>query len=103
MRSSARLPNVAPNTNEPTAIPMRSGHRPTASSGENVKDLLHVTVAGGRRLLQTAAVLTRVQVGRVPVPPVVLGVRLLVAVVLLRRLAEELCKGRDVRGPRSRL
>ena len=46
----------------------------TASSGKNMKDLLHVTVGGGG-LLRTAAVLTRAQVRRVPVPPVVLGVR----------------------------
>ena len=63
---------------------------------------LHVAVGGGCRLLRTAAVLTRAQVGRVPVPPVVLGVRLLVAVVVLRRLAEELCKGRHVHGCCSR-
>ena len=67
-----------------------------------MKDLLHVAVGGGGGLLRTAAVLTRAQVGRVPVPPVVLGVRLLVVVVVLRRLAEELCKGCDVRGSCSR-
>lgn len=50
-------------------------------------DLLHVAVGGGGRLLWTAAVLACIQVRRVPVPPVVLGVRLLeVAVVLLRLL-----------------
>jgi hypothetical protein len=71
---------------------------PTPSSGRNIKDLLHIAVGGGRCLLRTAAVLTRAQVGRVPVPPVVLGVRLLVVVVVLRRLAEERCKGCDVYG-----
>src|SRR5215475_2410587 len=71
----------------------------TASSGRDVKDLLHVAVGGGGGLLRTAAALTRAQVGRVPVPPVVRGVRLLVAVVVPRRLVEEPCKGRDVRGP----
>src|SRR5205823_5791167 len=70
-----------------------------ASLGTNVKDLLHVAVGGGGGLPRTAAVLTRAQVGRVPVPPVVLGVRLLGAVVPLRRLAEEFGKGCDVRGP----
>jgi hypothetical protein len=62
-----------------------------------MKDLLHVAVGGGGRLRRTAAVLTRAQVGRVPVRPVMLYVRLLVGVVVLRGLAEELCKGCDVR------
>ena len=63
-----------------------------------MKGLVHVAVGCFSCLLRAAAFLTRAQVGRVPVPPVVLGVRLLVAVVVLRRLAEELCKGRDVHG-----
>src|SRR5215207_698125 len=74
----------------------------TASSGRNLKDLLHVAVGGGGGLLRTAAVLTRAQVGRVPVPPVVLGVRPLVVAVVLFRLVEELCKGCDVHGSCSR-
>src|SRR5262249_15407673 len=61
-----------------------------------MKNLLHVAVGGCGCLLRTAAAVTRAQVGRVPVPPVVLGVRLLVAAVVLRRLVEEFCKGRDV-------
>src|SRR5689334_3320934 len=69
----------------------------TGSAGENMKDLLHVTVGGGGRFLRTAAVLTCAQVGRVPVRPVVLGVRLLVVVVVPGRLAEEFCQGCDVR------
>src|SRR5215831_15553538 len=73
----------------------------TASSGKNMKGLLHVAVGGGGGLWP-AAVLTRAQVGRVPVPPVVLGVRPLEVVVALRRLAEEICKGCDVHGWRSR-
>src|SRR5215211_3908866 len=40
---------------------------PTASSGTNMKDLRHVAVGGGSGLLRIAAVLTRAQVGRVPV------------------------------------
>src|SRR5262245_56690436 len=72
------------------------------SSGKNMQDLVHVAVGGGGGLLRTAAVLTRAQVGRVPVPPVMLGVRLLVVAVALLRLAEELCKGCDVYGSRSR-
>src|SRR5262249_35768437 len=74
------------------------GHSNGASLGKNMKGLLHVAVGGGCRLLWTAAVLTGAQIGRVPVRPVVLGMRLLVGVVVLRRLAEELCKGFDVRG-----
>src|SRR5436190_5781640 len=61
-------------------------------------DFLHVPVGGDGCLRRTAAVLTRVQVGRVPVPPVMFGVRLLVVVVVLRRFAEELCKGCNVHG-----
>src|SRR6266516_7885222 len=61
-------------------------------------DFLHVAVGGDGCLLWTAAVPTRVQVGRVPVRPVMFGVRLLVVVVVLRRFAEELCKGCDVHG-----
>src|SRR3712207_8555632 len=60
--------------------------------------LLHVTVGGGRCLFRAAALLARAQVGRVPVPPVVLGVRLLVAVVALRRLAQQFRKCLDVHG-----
>src|SRR5262249_12799885 len=67
-----------------------------------MKDLLHIAVSGGGGLLRTAAVLTRAQIGRVPIPPVVLGVGLLVVVVVLRRLAEEFRQGGDVHGPCSR-
>ena len=63
-----------------------------------MKDLLHVAVGDGAGLLRATAVLTRAQVGRVPVPPVVLGVRLLEVAVVLFRLVEELCKGCNVRG-----
>src|SRR5262245_30373236 len=67
-----------------------------------MKDLIHVTVGGGGCLLRTAAVLTRAQVGRVPVPPVVFGVRLLVVAVVLLCLAEEFRKGYNVLGSRPR-
>src|SRR6478735_9239054 len=70
----------------------------TALSRKHLKDLIHVAVGGCYLFLPTAAVLARAQVRRVPVPPVVLGVRLLVVVVVLRRLVEKLCKGCDVRG-----
>src|SRR5262245_23386286 len=76
----------------------RGGRRRAASSGKGVKGLLHAPVGGGRSLLRADAVLTRAQVGGVPVPPVVLGVRLLVAAVAFRRLSEQLSQGRDVRG-----
>jgi hypothetical protein len=55
----------------------------TASSGKNMEDLLHVVIGGGCCFLWIAAALTRAQIGRVPVPPVVLGVRLLKVVVML--------------------
>ena len=60
-------------------------------------DLRHVAVRGGCRFLRTAAVLTRVQVGGIPVPPVMLAVRLLVLAVVLLRLVEESCKSGKVR------
>jgi hypothetical protein len=74
----------------------------TASSGKNVKDLLHVSIGGGCCLLWIAAALTRAQIGRVPVPPVMLGVHLLEVTVVLCRLAEEPCQGCNVHGLWSR-
>jgi hypothetical protein len=68
----------------------------TASSGKNMQNLLHVTVSGGGCLFWTAAILTRTQIRRVPVPPVMLGVSLLVFVVVLCRLAEKVCKDCNV-------
>lgn len=53
-----------------------------------MKDLLHVALGGGCCLLRTVAALTGAQVRRVPVPPVVFRVRLLVVVVVFRRLVE---------------
>jgi hypothetical protein len=62
-------------------------------------DLLHVMVGGGLR--RTAAVLTRTHVWRVPSPTSDVRVRLFVVVVVLRRFAEDLCKGREVHGSRA--
>src|SRR4029077_13969677 len=59
--------------------------------------LLHVAVGGGRSFLRTAAVLTRAQVRRVPFPPVMLGVRLLILAVVLLRLVKKRCKSFYVR------
>src|SRR5215212_3413466 len=73
-----------------------------ASWEKNVKDLLHVAIGGGCCLLWVAATLTRAQIGCVPVPPVMLGVRLLEMVVVLCRLAEESCQGCNVHGLWSR-
>src|SRR5436190_21782430 len=66
------------------------------SSGRNMKYLLHVAVGGGDCLRWTAAALTRTQIWRVPVPPVMFGVRLLVFAVPLLRLVEEFCKHSDI-------
>src|SRR5882724_10348312 len=44
--------------------------------------LLHVAGSGGRRFLRTAPVLTRAHVGRVPIPPIMRAVRLLVVAVV---------------------
>jgi len=40
-----------------------------------MKDFVHVSIGRGGGLLRTAAVLTCAQVRRVPVPPVMFGVR----------------------------
>ena len=55
-------------------------------------NLVRVMVSGSGCILRAAAVLTRVQVRRVPIPPVMFGVRLLVLTVVFLRIAEELCK-----------
>jgi len=74
----------------------------TASSGKNVKDLLHVAIGGGCCLLWIVAFLTRAHIWRVPVPRVMLSVRLLEVLMVLRRLAEEGCQGCNVHGLWSR-
>ena len=53
--------------------------------------LLHVAVGGGRRFLRTTPVLTRAQVGRVPIPPIMRAVRLLILAVVLLRFVKKLC------------
>ena len=63
-------------------------------------DFVHVVIGGDRGLRGTAAALTRAQVGRVPIPPVMFGVRLLVVTVMLLRLVEEFGKSCDVHGSR---
>src|SRR5215475_12542190 len=68
----------------------------TISSGKNVKDLFHVAIGGGCCLLWIAAALTRAQIGRIPVPPVMLGVCLLEVVVVLCRFAQEPCQGCNI-------
>src|SRR5947207_8841659 len=67
-----------------------------------MKDLLHVTIGGGNCFLRAAAVLTRAQVRRVPIPPVMLAVRLFVLAVVLLRVVEELGKRCNVHGLCSR-
>jgi len=57
-----------------------------------MNDLLHVAIGSGGGLLRTATVLTSLQVSRVPVPPVMLGMRLLKTPVVLLGLMEKLCK-----------
>ena len=46
-------------------------------------DLVHVTVSGGDCVRLTAAILTRIQVCPIPIPPIVFGMRLLVFAMLL--------------------
>src|SRR2546423_2831532 len=52
----------------------------------------HVTICRRGGLRRTAAVLTRAEVRRVPIPPVMLAVCLLVTAVVLFRLVQELGK-----------
>ena len=66
-----------------------------------MKDLLHVASGGGGRLVRTYAILTRTQVRRIPIPPVMLGVRLLVLTVVILRFAKEFCTRSEVRRPSS--
>ena len=54
-----------------------------ASPERNVMDFVHVAVGSSGCLRRVVAVLTRVEVGRVPIPPVMFGVRLLVVVMVL--------------------
>src|SRR5258708_2451733 len=91
----------------PPAVAIKDAHSPrrltrrtatpTASFGANMNDLIHVAVGWGGCFLRTAAVLTGAQVGCVPVPPVVRGVRILELAVVLAGLVEELGKGSNVR------
>src|SRR5689334_17556291 len=55
-------------------------------------DVVHVTVRGDRRVVRTATTLTCMQIGRVPIPPVVFGVRFLVIAVVLFGFAQEFGK-----------
>jgi len=54
-----------------------------------MKDFVHVSIGRGGGLLRTAAVLTCAQVRRVPVPPVMFGVRFFVPAVVLFRFVKE--------------
>src|SRR5258707_1049927 len=71
---------------------------PAKLSGKYMKDLLHVAAGGVGGLFRRAPVLARVQIGGIPVPPVVSGVGLLVWVVVLGRLVQELGQIRDLHG-----
>src|SRR5262245_15207317 len=61
-----------------------------------MKDLVHVAIGGCCCLLRIAVALTRAQVGRVPVPPVMFSMSLLVLAMMLLRLVKELGKVCDV-------
>src|ERR1043166_2252749 len=66
-------------------------------------DLVHVTIGGGGSLFGSAAILTRTRVGRVPIPPVMRGVRLLVLSVVLFRLVKQFSQRCDIHGWRRLL
>ena len=59
-------------------------------------DLVHVAVGGGSRFLRTFPVQPSAQVRRVPVPPIVLAVRLLELSVMLLCFVKEFGKRGDV-------
>jgi len=61
-------------------------------------DLVHVAIGGGAGLFRTVPVLARVQIRRIPIPPIMLGVRYLVLVVMQSCFVEEFRKGGDVHG-----
>jgi len=69
---------------------------------DDVLDLRHVAFGGRGGLLWRAPALASVHVRRVPIPPVMLGMRLLVLAVMLLRLVEEIGQSCDVRGLCSR-
>src|SRR5262245_34720540 len=59
-------------------------------------DFLHIAAGSCRCLFGTTAVLARIQISRVPVPPIVLGVCLLVIAMMLFCLVQELGKSCDI-------
>ena len=66
-------------------------------------DLVHVTVCRGGGFLRTAAALTRAQIRRVPIGPVVFGMCLFVIAVMLLCLPQKRCRRRHVQAePPSR-
>src|SRR5437868_10203604 len=69
---------------------------------DDVLDLRHVALGGRGGLLWRAPALASVHVRRVPIPPVMLGMRLLVLAVMLLRLVEEIGHGCDIHGWCSR-
>ena len=69
---------------------------------DDVLDLRHVALGGHGGLLWRAPALASIHVRRVPIPPVMLGMRLLVLAVMLLRLVEEIGHGCDVHGWCSR-
>src|SRR4029077_7500127 len=58
--------------------------------------LLHVMIGSSSSFLRTFTVETRAQVRRVPLPPIMFFVRLLVVAVMLLRFAEQIRKCSDV-------
>src|SRR6185295_4489758 len=69
---------------------------------DDVLDLRHIAFGGRGGLLGRAPALASVHIRRVPIPPVMLGMRLLVLAVMLLRLVEEIGQSCDVRGLCSR-
>ena len=58
--------------------------------------LFHVAIGGGGSFLRTFAVETRAQIRRIPLPPIMLSVRILVRAVVLLRFVKEFGKRGDV-------
>ena len=59
-------------------------------------DLVHVAVGSDGCFRRIVAVLTCAQVRRVPIPPMMFGVRLFISIVMLRRFPKKFCQCRDV-------
>src|SRR5215475_9852597 len=71
----------------------------SGSSCRNVKRFVHVAVGGRGCLFRIFAALTRIEVRRVPIPPVMFAVGFLVRAVMFFCFAKQLSNRRNVTRP----